>query len=675
MPNFVSRNRSWIGHNAPLFLFLGVGLFAYVMRSIGWFEMMPGDLADSRFNNLILEHLYLWSKGDAENLLSPDFFYPFRNALAFSDNHFGTGAIYGFLRYAGVDRYTAYQLWFVFGHTLNVVAGYWAFRRLGLSPLAAAAGAFVYAFALPNLPKEGHSQMTYRFGAILAFTSFWQGMDKRNPKYFVESTFWMVWQFYCTIYIGFFTVFLLVATTLSVLILDRGRPVWNSIRSIAALDVGRAAKFWGALAVLTFALYWLLNFYASTGAAYGFKREHIEVLAMTPHWESYLIADRSAIWGSLSSSLGQELRYRWEHQMFFGIAVIGLAIWGTVLSFANKTHLSRLGKSAAIVVVLLIALTLMTPFGSLYAFALQVPGISAIRAVTRIAIILALPLAILVSIAALQLKTLAKTPAFASLGLAAVLSAEVFAYQSYNTPKQAWIDRLAQIEAQAPSEIQSGSVFFMTGVEKIPYEIEIDAMMLAQTRGALTLNGYSGNLSPGYVPPSGCATVFERAGSNPELHRRGAAPVHLLQQQVIRFDLAPCAWTPSQQWLTEPVRWDIPPKLDIQLAPTDKPDVYIVSIKNNSDLTLATLSANNQPVRMSWRWRSEGDDANPAEFESRLDLGFDLPPGEQIQFEANFTPPAEPQAVRLEVTLVQEGVAWFHMLGMPIATLDVVRSP
>ena len=67
------------------FIFCVLGFLVYTMRSVGWFSDVPGDLADSRFNNVILEHLYLWVTGRADDLWSPDFFYPFKDTLAFSD--------------------------------------------------------------------------------------------------------------------------------------------------------------------------------------------------------------------------------------------------------------------------------------------------------------------------------------------------------------------------------------------------------------------------------------------------------------------------------------------------------------------------------------------------------------------------------------------------------------
>ena len=41
----------------PILIFC-VGLFGYLLPAIGYFQMVPGDLGDARFNSVILEHGY-----------------------------------------------------------------------------------------------------------------------------------------------------------------------------------------------------------------------------------------------------------------------------------------------------------------------------------------------------------------------------------------------------------------------------------------------------------------------------------------------------------------------------------------------------------------------------------------------------------------------------------------
>jgi len=156
----------------PFLGFLLLGLFTYSLRAVDYFSAVPGDLGDARFNSVILEHLFQWVTGHADNLWSPSFFYPYEGALAFSDNHFGSVAPYILLRSLGAGREMAYDGWFLIGCLLTYVATYAALPRLGISLLGAAAGAFVFTFALPVLAQEGHAQLIYRFAVPLAYVAF-----------------------------------------------------------------------------------------------------------------------------------------------------------------------------------------------------------------------------------------------------------------------------------------------------------------------------------------------------------------------------------------------------------------------------------------------------------------------------------------------------------------------
>ena len=175
-------------------LFGAVGLFGYVLRSVGWFTEIPGDLGDARFNSVVLEHLFLWTRGLTEGLWDPGYFYPFDNTLAFSDNHFGSGIIYVLSRYVGIDRIASFQIWFVFGNILNLISAYYVLRKLGFSTFAAGLGAFVFAFALPVLAKEGHAQLVYRFASPLALLAFWRGLGLPRPRSLGPCRFrWWGW--------------------------------------------------------------------------------------------------------------------------------------------------------------------------------------------------------------------------------------------------------------------------------------------------------------------------------------------------------------------------------------------------------------------------------------------------------------------------------------------------
>jgi len=135
--------------------FLVVGMLAIALPQMDYFNAVPGDLGDARFNSVILEHLYLWAKGIEPHLWSPGFYYPFQGALTFSDNHFGSGWIYVALRILGISREEAFNGWYLTSFGLNFAACAYTLRRFGYSPLAS---------SVRNLPFDLQYLWQYRNG-------------------------------------------------------------------------------------------------------------------------------------------------------------------------------------------------------------------------------------------------------------------------------------------------------------------------------------------------------------------------------------------------------------------------------------------------------------------------------------------------------------------------------
>jgi hypothetical protein len=93
-----------------------------------------------------------------------------------------------------------------------------------------------------------------------------------------------------------------------------------------------------------------------------------------------------------------------------------------------------------------------------------------------------------------------------------------------------------------------------------------------------------------------------------------------------------------------------------------------VLIENTSDEIFSTLSSKG-PIRISWRFiplDAEGQlKENPA-WSARKDLNFSLKPGQKETEKLSIALPPRAGPYQLQVSMVQEGVAWFHDLGMVI---------
>lgn len=474
-------------------------------------RLMPGDFGDARLNNYFLENIYLWVSGAGNSLWHLSFFWPFPYVGGFSDNLFGSSPPYLAARAFGAEPDTAFQTWFLFAYAVNFGACYYALRTLNLSVLAAACGAAIFTFALPVSSRAGHAQLHYRFGVPLALTMLVFALERKSWSYFLWSAFWLVWQFYCSIYIGVFA-----AVMMSVMIFvwvvgvvirkslhrtttdfaDRFKCALSCITSwnrIHAVQVAVLAALAGLLALLFFP-------YFVVSQSYGFQRSMDEIASMLPRACSYLLCDTSRIWAS-DSELFASLPMRHEHQMFFGLSVLALSTYGFVTNLRRGPDLICLLLVAGLFGVGL--LTISISGWSLWYIAAQLPLVSAIRAVTRIDLVMLFPLAFL---AALGIESLSqfrgRKGALTITLLLALVVVELNAVSPIRSPKEDWRQRLEVKQDLVPADLDKSTVLFFSQNAGLWFEDELDAMWVALRLGRPTLNGYTGNV------PAGCTWEF-----------------------------------------------------------------------------------------------------------------------------------------------------------------------
>jgi hypothetical protein len=482
--------------------FFVMGILAVALPAMDYFRAVPGDLGDARFNSVVLEHLYLWTKGLEPGLWSPGFFYPYPGALTFSDNHFGSGALYVLLRYLQLSREHAFNGWYLASYLLNYAACFFALRRFGYGALSSACGAFLFAFALPVTEYGNHAQLGFRFAVPLAMASFHDLIERRELRRLGYLAGWVAFEFYCSIYIGFFLVFLLAAYVLATSVRWKVQGVrvagcWSSLwdaygrasRRELAITAGCVVFFGLAVAAL-------LHPYAYYSRLYGFQRSTEEVITLLPRWGSYMLADGSMLWRGLSARLGN-IPIRYEHQMFVGLGAIALVLAG--LGYRRD----RWAASSLLAMGLLVLVTMKFPHFSIYLKLLKVPGISSIRAVARIVLVMLFPLAVLVARAVERGVRFPRHRARGALIALAVslMIVECVAVLPYRTPVAAWRDRLALYKEALAAPLSPSAIVFVPIIkESDPMLPEIDGMILAQDRGLMSLNGYSGNAPLAYGP-------------------------------------------------------------------------------------------------------------------------------------------------------------------------------
>lgn len=675
--NFLSNR---LPQYCVLTLIFCIGFFGYVMNAIDWFKAIPGDLYDARFNSVILEHLFQWSKGEVSKLWSPAFFYPFENVLAFSDNHFGSGAIYILFRAFGQPREQAYLYWFIAGNILNFSVTYYVFRRMGFSVIAAGAGAFVYAFGLPALLKEAHAQLIYRFAIPLSFLSMYQYLQNKEPLRLALTFFWLAIQFLCSIYLGIFLIYLLTALTLAYAWINRKYLFSGLSDSWKTQAINKRVLTITLLILSVFVITALLYKYQSVSRNYGFHRTIAEILSMMPQPSSYLIADRSR----LTSWIGAYVTstpMRHEQQMFFGVGLWVLALIGIWRIYYGALH-KNLGRLALITLLILIISTLSIHDFSIYKLFLYLPGVSSVRAVSRIVLVMLLPLGILAAIAMEYAITFRSNPTIRAITVFVfllLLVSETVFYRPYSTQITKWHARQAQLQEILPKSLNKDDVLFVSG-KPGDYQdgvIELDAMILAQDLGIATLNGYSGNFPKGHIDPYPCISYQDRIASFFDMNKNTAYNEREIDRRVKQISLFQCP-VESARMGDFVIDREVASKIILTATGVIKPGLLyvLVNIINTDEKFFSTLSTKG-PVRLSWRYvplKPNGSPASNPDWIGRKNLYFALRKDQTGLEILELALPKISGKYLFEMSLVQDGVAWFHDLGMPTSQ-QIIEIP
>jgi hypothetical protein len=496
-------------------------IYLIVIKPMGaGFEMLPGDLGDARLNNYILEHFYRWVVGLDESFWSAAFYYPYELTIGFSENFLGSAPLYASLRVIGFTMPAAFQGWFILGYAANYFAAVYVLRKFGFNSWAVCAGAFFFTFGLPILAKENHVQLLYRFPIPLAFYFLWRFNEAPELRKALGLLFWTVWQFYLSIYMGVFLIMLIFAMTVILVVLAiRARPTVELIRSwrksLAAIWSNsprpEQIKIVVSTLLLGISFIALMWPYVYVSRHYGFERTWEDIAVYLPRPESYLLADQS-MWWSFLGRLVPPLISPAEHQLFVGMSVLVLMIIGILFRFSSKN--TGLAQVSLITVLFLVITTLYIDGFSFYRVVAGLPGINSIRAVGRLELALAWPIAVYMAwVIDLLLERFdrvawARILIFSSV---VVLMMESLFYTHRTFSKAEAEARLDQLEQQIPpGQVNEPILFVASNEVDVPWKTELDTMLLAQRLGWPTLNGYSGNEPPGYEPAKACRRLPRR---------------------------------------------------------------------------------------------------------------------------------------------------------------------
>jgi hypothetical protein len=379
--------------------FIGV-FMAFYPTILSGFSRMQAELGDTRLNNYFLEHSFqvAFNRGYIGSLWSPSFFYPFKNALAMSDNLWGSAPLYWLFRcFSSPDL--SFQLWMVSVTLLCFISFVILLRYLKVSPILSAMGGFLFAFGTPRMMQLLHQQLLPQF--YMAFTILFaiQFLNHPSNRLLILTLLFCYLQLLAGIYLGWFL--LLSLPIFSVFLLYQNQDLQLKLKMYFANNILSISII---LLISLFLIGLLLLPYVQMSHILG-GRSIEEVSTTIPSIFSWVSPPEASTWSSLllEPPLVQYLRLPWYKNLFMGFSVIGL----TMLTFyiylkekqilgVERAHLVK----ACLMIVSLIFIVSMKEL-DLWKFVYwSVPGASAIRGVARVSLILYffLLLAILLSL-------------------------------------------------------------------------------------------------------------------------------------------------------------------------------------------------------------------------------------------------------------------------------------
>lgn len=492
---------------ATPWLLWGLGLLlAFHPTLLSGLRRIQTDPGDTRLNNYVLEHAVRWAIRDPlhAELWSPAFFFPHRNVGAYTDIELGAAPIYGAFRALGLAPDTSFQLWTIAVVSLDFLACWLWLRRglrptLPLGPLAAGVGAYLFAFGAPRVAQLGHQQLMPQFfsiAAVYALGRLFGPAPEPASRLGPAAWAWVLFasvalQLWASWYLGWFLITgLYIAGLWAAALPGPRRAVFTLLRRS-----GLALVLSGLASALLLAPYGA--HYLAASREVGQRIFEIDQ-ASSPRLLSWLYLGPDSWLHAWQQAVPwfRDIPVSHEQRLGLGVAATGLAGWG-LWSARRLRGVAFLGLVA---VTLAVAVTVypgdLIPWRWLRPF---VPGAGAIRHLSRIGLLLLIPAALGVAVALERRRS-----AWGALLLAALCVAE----QAQTTPsydkEAARAHVRAIVEALAARRPDCLAFYVSVQLEAgqgAPAEqYQVDAMWAGLESGVPTINGYSGNLPPGWLP-------------------------------------------------------------------------------------------------------------------------------------------------------------------------------
>lgn len=508
------RTRGWMVAALAGFA-LGVVYLFWPAFASG-FERLPGDLGDFRFVNLMLEHWYRVVTGQAP-WRDPNYFYPQPGVLGYSDALFLHAVPYVVFRLARLSPFYAYFCTLVAILGIGYAGTLWLLRRiLDIAWPIAIATAMIFMFSNMIALKIIHANLYAVAFVPLVVGLLWRvvaAIDADEPfgRSGVLLAVLTPMLLYTSYYMGWLVVFLCGLWGL-VFLAQQSACSPQSLRRFAGRVWSVRYGLMGLALVFAVALVPFVLTHYRAYLDHG-PRPWSEVLTMLPSPVDLVnIGWGNRMWSWLVLSFVPPGRPT-MHELVLGLPPGMLLLFATALAVYAVRLRAACGRSGSgaslrdqaltcLAITVVICWILMVKVGDVSLWSLifkLVPGATAIRAVFRLQFLLHLAILALIAIALDRLWRERRHRVAIALVLVFLMAEQVNSYRiSFDARGEtAWLRSLQPPPASCR--------YFLVAPEGAApsrrwFEVQIDAMAVAQYTGLPTAGGYSSVVPPGWSP-------------------------------------------------------------------------------------------------------------------------------------------------------------------------------
>lgn len=479
------------------------------------FDQINGNSGDARLMIYGHEHWVQVLRGHV-SWRSPEFFFPTKGVLGYSDTFLLNEVFYLPLRAAGLDPFLAFEWTLVLMSLVGFLGIFVLLRRLfGLGVASAAALSTAFVFANNLYVKSGHLQLYSIYWipvVLLLIAASVRATSRRDAIAWASAAGALLGLlFYSTFYIPWFAalsavIFGVVFTVLRLSSVGR-TPIRNYIRERLWAASAFVVAF--ALAMIPFVITYLPVLRTSGGRTY----EDAMLYAARPS-DMVNVSNTNYVWGAvMRASLSEERLRNIEVSLATTPIMVVAAVASAVVVWLISRRIAReklllrdVCTACAVTLIALIVLPVKFSWGSLWRIPWTVvPGAVGIRAIDRVALLGGLFAvgAIGCALRALALHHVGNLrQRWMSVAVPVVLA--LLVVEQFNTVESSLVDRSDEVKALvvAPAPPAECASFFITDSApgSVPgYASNIDAMLISQHFDIPTVSGYSGQFPENFV--------------------------------------------------------------------------------------------------------------------------------------------------------------------------------